>query len=36
MLGGTLKAATHHDLIMWDSVIEVDREIVWRSLDILV
>ena len=36
MLGGTLKAATHYDLIMWDPVIEIDGEIVWRGLDILV
>ncbi|MBT5366947.1 MAG: leucyl aminopeptidase, partial [Nitrospinaceae bacterium] len=36
MLGGTLKAATHYDLIMWDPVIEIDGKVVQRGLDILV
>ncbi len=36
MLGGTLKAATHYDLIMWDPTIEIDGKVVQRGLDILV
>jgi leucyl aminopeptidase (aminopeptidase T) len=36
MLGGTLKAATHYDLIMWDPVIEIDGKVVQRGAEILV
>jgi leucyl aminopeptidase (aminopeptidase T) len=35
MLGGTLKAATHYDLIMWDPTIEIDGRVVQRGKDIL-
>lgn len=35
MLGGTLKAATHYDLIMWDPTIEIDGKVVQRGLEIL-
>ncbi|MEE9255968.1 MAG: leucyl aminopeptidase [bacterium] len=36
MLGGTIKAATHYDLIMWDPTIEIDGKIVQKGLNILV
>jgi leucyl aminopeptidase (aminopeptidase T) len=35
MLGGTLKAATHYDLIMWDPTIEIDGHVIQRGKDIL-
>lgn len=36
MLGGTIKAATHYDLIMWDPTIEIDGKIVQKGSHILV